>query len=1221
MKAGIFSVFLLVLLCAGLAQAGDVSVFSNWVGTQDRAIPFHANDANQLHRFGVQAAAEQGIPFDIFVELRQQNAQGRMEQLVQYDSVDNFLNNANGNHYNQNFFVNAGMRGVRFDQPLEVKATVTNARNARDVQTATLTLCPDLNNNNVCDGPQDICEDADNDTVCDNNDQCEGNDASGDTDNDNICNDQDSCDNDPLNDADGDGICGNVDQCPGLDDRADTNVDSIPDCLDHPPILQAIPDQFNVNEGQTLNFQIRANDPENEPVKYVITLDCAAEGYRNIELLLCLATNVLQAGQELSAQGNPASFAVVEGMSFNAATHSFSYSPDFDTVIHLARTKDMHLLVSSRDGSITSNVEPITITVHDVNRVPEFEPEPDYRFPVGQLSTFVVHATDQDPEDEQAGLGYSAQNMPQGAGFNAVATQQFSWIPRANQIGNYVVRFTATDQMNGRGFVDVQIEVCADRNNNGQCDDQEPQCADDDQDGICNVDDQCQGNDALGDPDGDGLCNDVDRCDNDPLNDADGDGICGNNDNCPNNPNPDQRDADGDRIGDVCDLCRGNNAAGDADNDGICGNLDQCPGEDDRIDLNNNGIADCAELCPQGDADNDGICDNADNCPAIVNPNQANQDNDAQGNVCDLCPADAQNDADGDGICGDVDECPADPLNQCNMCPDADQDLVCDNVDQCPAGDDRVDLNNNGVPDCLEPCVDADNDGICDNVDVCLNDPANDPDGDGICNGVDNCPVVPNANQADADADGLGDACDVCVADPDNDFDGDGQCANVDNCPFVGNAGQADADNDGQGDACDLCPADPLNQCNMCPDADQDLVCDNVDQCPAADDRVDLNNNGVPDCLEQACLDLDQDGICDNVDLCFGNNAAGDSDADSICDNVDNCPLVENRGQQDADNDGLGDACDVCPADAQNDADQDGICGDVDACPNDPLNQCNVCPNGDQDQDLICDDVDNCPAVANPLQDGHDDHDNDGIGDECDLCPNDPLNDADGDGICGNADQCPGRPDDANHNGIPDCQEPGNGNVGPVILSHPVDITRERERYAYDVVARDDNGDPLTYHLRDAPSGMTIDQQGHIRWDAENEGTERVIVEVSDGAHVTLQQYTLRVRSAQASAEFVHIDLGSAITAAGDQFYANIHLNNEGATDIENARVTITVPELGLHRSSAQFDLDAGRSQNVGVVLAIPYDTQLGDYLVQIEVRDDHFHEVAYRILTVDGQQ
>lgn len=42
--------------------------------------------------------------------------------------------------------------------------------------------------------------------------------------------------------------------------------------------------------------------------------------------------------------------------------------------------------------------------------------------------------------------------------------------------------------------------------------------------------------------------------------------------------------------------------------------------------------------------------------------------------------------------------------------------------------------------------------------------------------------------------------------------------------------------------------------------------------------------------------------------------------------------------------------------------------------------------------------MDNCPAVSNADQ--HD-ADGDSIGDNCDACPQDPVNDADADGVCG----------------------------------------------------------------------------------------------------------------------------------------------------------------------------------------------------------------------------
>lgn len=59
----------------------------------------------------------------------------------------------------------------------------------------------------------------------------------------------------------------------------------------------------------------------------------------------------------------------------------------------------------------------------------------------------------------------------------------------------------------------------------------------------------------------------------------------------------------------------------------------------------------------------------------------------------------------------------------------------------------------------------------------------------------------------------------------------------------------------------------------------------------------------------------------------------------------------------------------------------------------------------DFDSDGICNDDDNCFLSPNPDQA---DGDNDGLGDVCDQCPEDPDNDIDHDGICGDVDNCPG---------------------------------------------------------------------------------------------------------------------------------------------------------------------------------------------------------------------
>ena len=173
--------------------------------------------------------------------------------------------------------------------------------------------------------------------------------------------------------------------------------------VNRPPVLQPVAAQ-TVDENQELTFTVQGSDPDKEDAgktRYTVT-------------------------------GLP------QGAVFDSTSGKFSWKPTFE------QSGVYALTFAIVDPSGAKDEKETTITVNHVNRTPELPAQPQQEVNENQLLTFkVVPGSDPDKEDQDK-LVYSAENLPEGAAFDA-QTQTLTWTPNFDQSGEYTVTIKLTD--------------------------------------------------------------------------------------------------------------------------------------------------------------------------------------------------------------------------------------------------------------------------------------------------------------------------------------------------------------------------------------------------------------------------------------------------------------------------------------------------------------------------------------------------------------------------------------------------------------------------------------------------------------------------------------------------------------------------------------------------------------------------------------------------------
>ena len=164
-------------------------------------------------------------------------------------------------------------------------------------------------------------------------------------------------------------------------------------------------------------------------------------------------------------------------------------------------------------------------------------------------------------------------------------------------------------------------------------------------------------------------------------------------------------------------------------------------------------------------------------------------------------------------------------------------------------------------------------------------------------------------------------------------------------------------------------------------------------------------------------------------------------------------------------------------------------------------------------------------------------------------------------------------------------------NSAPTIVSIP-QLTAALDRgFAYDIVARDVDGDPLRYSLLSAPRGMSIDTlRGTVRWTPDDQqlGQHAVVVEVQDPLlDTSTQRFVVEVRCGNTHPLITSVPPTRAYTNQTYRYPVR-------AEDLDGADLTYALV-------SGPSEMEISDS---GILLWQPTTQQVDSHAVEIQVVD-----------------
>lgn len=80
---------------------------------------------------------------------------------------------------------------------------------------------------------------------------------------------------------------------------------------------------------------------------------------------------------------------------------------------------------------------------------------------------------------------------------------------------------------------------------------------------------------------------------------------------------------------------------------------------------------------------------------------------------------------------------------------------------------------------------------------------------------------------------------------------------------------------------------------------------------------------------------------------------------------------------------------------------------------------------------------------------------------------------------------------------------------------------------------------------------------------------------------------------------------------------AGVDLDNLGNFDLEDMKLTVAIPELGVKRSLGPFDVESDSGTTRKVLLELFEDVPSGEYDVRLTLSNENFRKVKHRTVTL----